>query len=93
MSETNNFRKLVVENYETQFKFFLDALPDIFLYFKKIHSYSKNFTAYHFDRFDVALPGIKNYFLHESSEENKHAQIFMKYQNCRGGKIVLENIE
>ncbi|KAK8377095.1 hypothetical protein O3P69_013628 [Scylla paramamosain] len=48
--------------------------------------------SYYFDRDDVALPGMKKYFKDSSDEEREHAQILMKYQNQRGGRIVLQAI-
>lgn len=51
------------------------------------------FQAYYFDRDDVALPGFKAYFKKLSDEEREHAEKFMKYQNQRGGRIVLQDIK
>jgi len=48
--------------------------------------------AYHFDRDDVALPGAHKYFKKASDEEREHAQLLMKFQNQRGGRIVLQNV-
>jgi len=48
--------------------------------------------SFHFDREDVALPGFAKYFKKQSDEEREHAQKFMKYQNLRGGRIVLQPI-
>ncbi|WP_395241866.1 ferritin, partial [Salmonella sp. s51933] len=49
--------------------------------------------AYHFDRDDVALKGFYKYFKKASEEENEHAQKFMKFQNDRGGRILLKDIK
>lgn len=49
--------------------------------------------AGYFDRDDVALPGFKKYFNKSSDEEREHAQKFIKYQNMRGGRVVLAPIE
>jgi len=49
--------------------------------------------AYHFDRDDIALEGFHDYFKHQSDEEREHAQKLMKYQNVRGGRIVLHDIK
>ncbi|XP_055939427.1 soma ferritin-like [Argiope bruennichi] len=49
--------------------------------------------SYYFDRDDVALPGFAKYFKKSSDEEREHAEKFMKYQNMRGGRIVLKAIE
>nr|6LBC_A Chain A, Ferritin [Penaeus japonicus]6LBC_B Chain B, Ferritin [Penaeus japonicus]6LBC_C Chain C, Ferritin [Penaeus japonicus]6LBC_D Chain D, Ferritin [Penaeus japonicus]6LBC_E Chain E, Ferritin [Penaeus japonicus]6LBC_F Chain F, Ferritin [Penaeus japonicus] len=48
--------------------------------------------AYYFERDDVALPGFAKFFKESSDEEREHAQTFMKYQNKRGGRIVLQQI-
>jgi ferritin heavy chain len=48
--------------------------------------------AYYFDREDVAFPGLHKYFKKASDEERGHAELFMKYQNRRGGRIVLQSI-
>nr|ABI52633.1 ferritin heavy-chain [Argas monolakensis] len=49
--------------------------------------------AYYFDRDDVALHGFHKYFKKCSEEENEHAQKLMKYQNMRGGRVVLQAIQ
>ncbi|GFR29526.1 soma ferritin [Trichonephila clavata] len=49
--------------------------------------------GYYFDRDDVALPGFSKNFKDQSLEELGHAEKLMKYQNKRGGRIVLQNIE
>lgn len=49
--------------------------------------------AGYFDRDDVALPGFKKFFKKSSDEEREHAQKFIKYQNMRGGRVVLAPIE
>ena len=56
-------------------------------------SYCYQSMAYYFDRDDVALPGFCKYFKKSSDEEREHAEKFMKYQNRRGGRIVLQDIK
>merc|ERR1711860_284404 len=56
-------------------------------------SYVYQSMAMYFDRDDVALPGFHKYFKHASDEEREHAEKFMKYQNKRGGRIVLQDIQ
>jgi ferritin heavy chain len=56
-------------------------------------SYVYQSMAYYFDRDDVALKGFSKYFGKASSEEREHAEKLMKYQNQRGGRIVLQNIQ
>lgn len=55
-------------------------------------SYVYQSMAFYFDRDDVALPGAHKFFKKSSDEEREHAQLFMKFQNQRGGRIVLQNI-
>ncbi|XP_022913338.1 ferritin heavy chain B-like [Onthophagus taurus] len=52
-------------------------------------SYVYMAMAYHFDRDDVALKGLHQYFKKCSDEEREHAEKFMVYMNQRGGRIVL----
>ncbi|GIY74828.1 soma ferritin [Caerostris darwini] len=49
--------------------------------------------AYYFDRDDVALPGFNEHFRNQSLEEKGHAEMLMKYQNKRGGRILLTDID
>jgi len=56
-------------------------------------SYVYQSMAMYFDRDDVALKGFSKYFAKASEEEREHAEKFMKYQNRRGGRIVLQNIQ
>lgn len=56
-------------------------------------SYVYQSMAWHFDRDDIALPGFHKYFKKSSEEEREHAEKLMKYQNRRGGRIVLKNVD
>lgn len=56
-------------------------------------SYVYQSMAWYFDRDDVALAGFHNFFKKSSVEERGHAEKLMKYQNARGGRIVLQTIE
>lgn len=56
-------------------------------------SYTYMSMAYFFDRDDVDLKGTHKYFLKASDEERDHAQKLMKFQNQRGGRIVLLDIK
>ncbi|XP_075214286.1 soma ferritin-like [Lycorma delicatula] len=49
--------------------------------------------AYHFDRDDIALKGLKEYFKKQSDEEREHAIKLMAYLNKRGGRIELYEIK
>ncbi|XP_046463363.1 soma ferritin-like [Daphnia pulex] len=48
--------------------------------------------AAYYDRDDVALKGFAKFYKESADEENEHAQMFMKYQNIRGGRVVLTSI-
>jgi len=41
----------------------------------------------------VALPGLHKFFKKQSDEERDHAEEIMKYQNQRGGRVVLVSVE
>lgn len=56
-------------------------------------SYCYQSMAFYFERDDVALPGFASFFNKSSVEEREHAEKLMKYQNKRGGRIVLQNIQ
>ncbi|KAJ8303119.1 hypothetical protein KUTeg_019515 [Tegillarca granosa] len=56
-------------------------------------SYVYHSMAMYFDRDDVALPGFSKFFHESSKEEREHAEKLMKYQNKRGGRIVLADIK
>uniref|UniRef100_A0A7E4WD04 Ferritin n=1 Tax=Panagrellus redivivus TaxID=6233 RepID=A0A7E4WD04_PANRE len=49
--------------------------------------------AHYFDRDDVALPNISKWFKKQSDEEREHAEIFMRYQSKRGGRLVFQEIQ
>jgi len=56
-------------------------------------SYVYSSLAFYFDQDDVALPHFHAFFLKQSTEEREHAQKLMKFQNKRGGRIVLKDIQ
>lgn len=43
----------------------------------------------YFDRDNVALKGLAKFFKESSEEEREHAEKLIKYQNIRGGRVVL----
>jgi len=49
--------------------------------------------SYYFDRDDVALKGFAKFFKKSSDEERDQAEKLMKFQNQRGGRIVLQDIK
>ncbi|PAA66162.1 hypothetical protein BOX15_Mlig006278g2 [Macrostomum lignano] len=56
-------------------------------------SYTYQAMHFHFLREDVALKGIAGFFGKSSEEEREHAEKLMKYQNMRGGTIVLQDVQ
>jgi ferritin heavy chain len=56
-------------------------------------SYVYHSMAMYFDRDDVALPGFHKFFKKSSDEEREHAEKLMKYQNKRGGRVVLRDVQ
>ena len=55
-------------------------------------SYTYQSMSLYFDRDDVALPGFSKFFKKCADEEREHAEKMMKYQNKRGGRIVLQDV-
>jgi len=53
-------------------------------------SYAYHALFSYFDRDTVGLAGFAKFFAEQSLEERGHAEEFMKYQNIRGGKVVLK---
>eukprot|EP00061_Rhincodon_typus_P006544 g27294.t1 len=49
--------------------------------------------SYYFDREDVALRNFAKFYLEQSLEEQKHAEMLMKFQNQRGGHIIFSDIK
>lgn len=39
------------------------------------------------------LPGFAKFFRKSGNEEMEHAQLFMKFQNDRGGRVVLQDVK
>ncbi|CAJ1948578.1 unnamed protein product [Sphenostylis stenocarpa] len=46
----------------------------------------------YFDRDNIALKGLAKFFKESSEEEREHAEKLIKYQNVRGGRVVLHPI-
>ena len=55
--------------------------------------YTYTSMGYYFDRDDVAMHGVRDFFLKNAEEEYDHAKKFMKFQNERGGRIVFADIK
>jgi len=80
---------VVRQNYSAEAEAGVNKQINIELY----ASYVYLSMSYYFDRDDVALPGIAKWLKKQSEEEREHGTRFMKFQNTRGGRIVLQNIQ
>ena len=59
----------------------------------KLHaSYVFLSMSYHFDRDDVALSHLAKFLKEKSKEKMEHAEKFLRYQNKRGGRALLQDI-
>merc|ERR1712150_120071 len=77
------------QNYHTESEAGINRQINMELY----ASYCYQSMAFYFDRDDVALKGFSKYFSDASGEEREHAEKLMKYQNKRGGRVVLQDIK
>lgn len=77
------------QNYHTESEAGINRQINMELY----ASYCYQSMAYYFDRDDVALKGFSKFFKKSSEEEREHAEKLMKFQNKRGGRIVLQDIK
>ncbi|KAK0393888.1 hypothetical protein QR680_000454 [Steinernema hermaphroditum] len=80
---------LVRQNYASEVEAAVNKQVNIELY----ASYVYLSMAFYFDRDDIALHNISKWLRKQSDEEREHAMMLMKFQNTRGGRIVLQNIE
>lgn len=47
----------------------------------------------YFDRDDVALGHVSAFFRSQSHEEREHAEKLLRFQNQRGGRVLLHDIK
>ncbi|XP_051969724.1 ferritin, lower subunit-like [Xyrauchen texanus] len=59
---------------------------------KLMASYVFQSLGMYFDRDDVALPNFSKFSLERSKKEREQAELLLKYQNTRGGRILLQTI-
>ncbi|XP_060632216.2 ferritin heavy chain A-like [Anolis sagrei] len=77
------------QNYQAECEAAVNRLINLELY----ASYVYLSMSYHFDRDDVALCHVAQFLKDQSQEETEHAEKFMKYQNKRGGHVLLKDIK
>ncbi|CAD6184575.1 unnamed protein product [Caenorhabditis auriculariae] len=80
---------LARQNFHTEVEAAINKQVNIELY----ASYVYLSMSFYFDRDDVALPNIANFFRKQSDEEREHAMELMRVQNLRGGRVVLQNVQ
>ncbi|GCC39713.1 hypothetical protein chiPu_0023711 [Chiloscyllium punctatum] len=51
------------------------------------------FQMSYFDRDDVALHHFSQFFKAESQEKQEHAEKLLKFQNQRGGRVLLQDVK
>ncbi|XP_018428622.1 PREDICTED: ferritin light chain, oocyte isoform-like [Nanorana parkeri] len=56
-------------------------------------SYTYQSLGFYFDRDDVALAKFSKFFREQSEKKREHAEGFLKFQNKRGGRIMLQDIK
>ncbi|XP_072282758.1 ferritin heavy chain A-like [Pyxicephalus adspersus] len=79
----------VRQNYHSDCEAAINRMVNLELY----ASYTYLSMSYFFDRDDVALKHVAEFFKEQSHEEREHAEKFLKYQNKRGGRIVLQDLK
>ncbi|XP_069805143.1 ferritin, middle subunit-like [Dendropsophus ebraccatus] len=79
----------VRQNYSHDCEAAVNRMVNLKLY----SSYTYLSMFYYFDRDDVALHHVAEFFKERSHEEREHAEKFMKCQNKRGGRVVLQEIK
>ncbi|TKR93541.1 hypothetical protein L596_007973 [Steinernema carpocapsae] len=79
---------LVRQNYTNEVEAAVNKQINIELY----ASYVYLSMSFYFDRDDIALSNISKWMKKQSDEEREHAMMLMKFQNTRGGRIVLQNV-
>ncbi|XP_074164305.1 ferritin light chain [Sminthopsis crassicaudata] len=56
-------------------------------------SYSYLSLGFYFDRDDVALQRVSHFFLELSKDKREGAELLMKFQNQRGGRVLLQAVQ
>uniref|UniRef100_A0A8C3HDI0 Ferritin n=1 Tax=Chrysemys picta bellii TaxID=8478 RepID=A0A8C3HDI0_CHRPI len=79
----------VRQNFHAECEAAVNRLVNLELY----ASYVYLSLSYYFDRDDVALKHMAQFLKEQSHEEREHAEKFLKYQNKRGGRVILQDIK
>ncbi|KAJ7327236.1 hypothetical protein JRQ81_016995 [Phrynocephalus forsythii] len=79
----------VRQNFDAECEAAVNQLMNLELY----ASYVYLSMSCHFDRDDVALSHVAEFLKEQSWEEREHAEKFLRYQNKRGGRVVLQDVK
>uniref|UniRef100_A0A8D0G3V1 Ferritin n=1 Tax=Sphenodon punctatus TaxID=8508 RepID=A0A8D0G3V1_SPHPU len=79
----------VRQNFHTECEAAVNRMVNLKLY----ASYVYLSMSHHFDRDDVALRHVAMFLKEQSHEKRENAEKFLRYQNKRGGCIVLQDIK
>ena len=79
----------VRQNFDAECEAAVNQLMNLELY----ASYVYLSMSCHFDRDDVALSQVAEFLKKQSWEEREHAEKFLRYQNKRGGRVVLQDVK
>uniref|UniRef100_A0A8D0DWQ9 Ferritin n=1 Tax=Salvator merianae TaxID=96440 RepID=A0A8D0DWQ9_SALMN len=77
------------QNYHTESEAGVNCLVNRLL--QASHSYLS--LEFYFNRDDVALSKFSSFFHHLSEEKHEQAEKFLVFQNCRGGRAVLQDVK
>lgn len=87
--DTNNFSICRKDNWSQQDELLINKQINLELH--AAHIYNSLYCYFQSD--SIGFIGTAEFFKKSSDEENEHARKFMEYQNTRGGKVILDNIE
>ncbi|XP_039359326.1 ferritin heavy chain A-like isoform X2 [Mauremys reevesii] len=79
----------VCQNFPSESEAAVNHIVNLELY----ASYIYLSVSYYFDRDDVALRHMAQFQRKQSRKEREHAEKFLKYQNRRGGRIILQDLK
>uniref|UniRef100_A0A452IL98 Ferritin n=1 Tax=Gopherus agassizii TaxID=38772 RepID=A0A452IL98_9SAUR len=88
---TQGMESQVCQNFHAECEAAVNLMVNLELYASYV--YLSLMSSYYFDRDDVALKHMAQFLKEQSHEEWEHAEKFLKYQNKRGGRIVLQDIK
>ncbi|KAJ7335413.1 hypothetical protein JRQ81_013354 [Phrynocephalus forsythii] len=79
----------ICQNYHTYSEASVNSLVNHFL----CASYSFLSLGFYFNSDDVSLSKFSSFFRHLSEEKHEQAEKLLAFQNCRGGRVVLQDVK